>query len=40
VAVLTKQRSFWFSGIGIALIGAGLAGVGVYLWLFAQGAHH
>jgi len=39
VAVLTKLRSFWFSGVVIALLGAALAGVGVYLWLLAPGAH-
>jgi hypothetical protein len=40
VAVLTKQRTYWFSGIGVAVIGAGLAGIGVYLWLIAHGVHH
>jgi len=30
VAVLTKQRGFWFSGIGVALVGAGLAAFGGY----------
>jgi hypothetical protein len=40
VAVLTKQRTFWFSGVVTSLIGAALAGVGVYLWLLAVAAEH
>jgi hypothetical protein len=39
VAVLTKQRSFWFSGIAVGVVGAILAGFGAYLWVFAPGAH-
>ena len=40
VAVLTKLRSFWFSGVTVALVGAALAAVGIYLWLFAGAVHH
>jgi hypothetical protein len=40
VAVLTKQRTFWFSGVFIALVGGALAGFGGYLWLFGSGGHH
>jgi hypothetical protein len=40
VSVLTKQRSFWGTGILVGLFGAGLAGVGVYLLLFGHGSHH
>jgi hypothetical protein len=30
VAVLTKRNGFWFTGMSAALIGAGLAGVGLF----------
>jgi len=30
LAVLTKKRSFWYSGIAFALIGVAVAGVGLY----------
>jgi hypothetical protein len=36
VAVLTKLRSFWFSGIGVAVVGAALALYGVYAMLLAE----
>jgi hypothetical protein len=40
VSVLTKQRGFWFTGILVGLVGAGLAGVGIYQLLFGHAAHH
>jgi hypothetical protein len=33
VAILAKLRSFWYSGIGVAVLGAGLAFYGVYALL-------
>jgi hypothetical protein len=40
VALLTKLRGFWYSGTFMGLVGAGLAGYGVYLWMFTvPGAH-
>jgi hypothetical protein len=39
VAILSKQRGFWFSGIAIALIGACLAGIGVFNLYLAM-PHH
>jgi hypothetical protein len=38
VAVLTKQRGFWFAGILVGMVGAGLAGFGVFTWLFTHPA--
>jgi hypothetical protein len=40
VAVLTKERSFWFSGGAVAVVGAGLAGFGLVRWLFLDGSPH
>jgi hypothetical protein len=47
VAVLTKQKAFWFSGIAFSLVGAGLAAWGIYGYLAlgaaeaaAGGSHH
>ncbi len=41
VAVLTKQRSFWYAGILVAAFGVGLAGFGVQQWMFPHsGSHH
>jgi hypothetical protein len=46
VAVLTKQRPFWLAGIGVAVVGAVLAAVGLYGWWLigaaeaAAGGHH
>jgi hypothetical protein len=40
VALLTRQRSFWYTGLLVGLIGASVAGVGVYQWVFTEpGAH-
>lgn len=43
VAVLTKRRSFWFSGIGIGLIGMAVLVYGIYQQYgvpFETGSHH
>ncbi len=32
VALLTKQRSFWYIGTFAAIVGAALAGFGIYQW--------
>jgi hypothetical protein len=40
VALLTRQRSFWYTGLLIGLIGASVAGVGVYQWVFTDPVAH
>jgi len=42
VAVLTKQRSFWLTGVCFALAGSGVATYGILGWwlLGAEGGHH
>jgi hypothetical protein len=43
VAVLTKMRSFWLNGLGVGVIGAGLALYGVLGWFVLTGGgggHH
>jgi hypothetical protein len=40
VALLTRQRSFWYTGLLIGIIGAAVAGVGIYQWVFMDLAAH
>jgi hypothetical protein len=40
VALLTRQRSFWYTGLLIGLIGALVAGVGVYQWVLTDPVAH
>jgi hypothetical protein len=44
VAVLTKQKSFWLIGMVLGLVGAGVAGYGIYAWRLLEMAtplgHH
>jgi hypothetical protein len=40
VALLTRQRSFWYTGLLVGLIGASVAGVGVYQWVFTDPVAH
>src|SRR5262249_40647138 len=40
VALLTRQRSFWYTGLLIGLLGASVAGVGVYKWVLTDPTAH
>jgi len=40
VALLTRQRSFWYTGLLVGIIGAAVAGVGIFQCVFTEpGAH-
>lgn len=40
VALLTKQRSFWYTGLLIGIVGAAVAGYGIEQWMLTSPAAH
>ena len=40
VALLMRHRTFWYTGLLVGILGASVAGVGVYKWVFTDPVAH